>query len=97
MLPLSRYPHVHDSLPIRDCLLALGASSVVSSDGHLVCPRYLLVLDDVDRLVGVINRRNLLRGLIPQYASLMRAKERVGMAMPFADAMSPTDLNVRGN
>jgi len=92
MLPLSGYPHVHDTLPIRDCLLALGASSVVSSDGHLVCPRYLLVLDDVDRMVGVINRRNLLRGLIPQYASLQRAKERVGTAMPFADAMSPTDL-----
>ncbi|MGD8727914.1 MAG: cytidylate kinase family protein, partial [Gemmatimonadales bacterium] len=92
MLPLDRYPHVHDSLPIRDCLLALGASSVVSSDGHLVCPRYLLVLDDVDRLIGVINRRALLRGLIPQYASLMRAKAKVGTAMPFADAMSPSDL-----
>jgi CBS domain-containing protein len=92
MLPLDGYPHVRESLPIRDCLLALGASSVVSSDGHLVCPRYLLVLDDVDRLVGVINRRNLLRGLIPQYASLMRAKAKVGTAMPFADAMSPTAL-----
>ncbi len=92
MIPLKGYPHVRQSLPIRDALLSLGASSVVSSDGHLVCPRYLLVLDEVDRLVGVVNRRNLLRGLSPQYAMLKKAQASVGTAMPFADALSSTGL-----
>ncbi len=92
MIPLTGYPHVRQSLPIRDALLSLGASSVVSSDGHLVCPRYLLVLDEVDRLVGVVNRRNLLRGLIPQYAMLKKAQASVGTTMPFADALSSTTL-----
>jgi len=87
MLPLSGYPHVPESLPIREALLALGASSVVSSSGHLVVPRYLLVLDEKERLVGVVNRRALLRGLIPQYASLKRAAS-VMAAVPYTDALS---------
>jgi cytidylate kinase len=87
MLPLSEYPHVPESLPIREALLALGASSVVSSEGHLVVPRYLLVLDEEERLVGVVNRRALLRGLIPQYASLQRVSS-VTAALPYAEALS---------
>ncbi|MGD2121688.1 MAG: cytidylate kinase family protein [Gemmatimonadota bacterium] len=87
MLPLSGYPHVPQDLPIREALLALGASSVLSSEGHLVVPRYLLVLDEEDRLVGVINRRALLRGLIPQYASLKRASS-VAAALPYSEALS---------
>jgi CBS domain-containing protein len=87
MLPLSGYPHVPQDLPIREALLALGASSVLSSEGHLVVPRYLLVLDENERLVGVINRRALLRGLIPQYASLKRASA-VTAALPYSEALS---------
>jgi cytidylate kinase len=92
MIPLGGYPHVRQTLPIRDALLALGASSVVSSDGHLVCPRYLLIMDEVDRLVGVGNRRNLLRGLIPQYATLKKAEASLGATIPFTDALSSTSL-----
>jgi cytidylate kinase len=88
MLPLSGYPHVPEDLPIREALLALGASSVVSSEGHLVVPRYLLVLDSRERLVGVINRRALLRGLIPQYASLKKASGVAAAAIPFTDMIS---------
>ncbi len=91
MIPLSGYPHVQASLPIRDALLALGASSVVSSEGHLVSPRYLLVLDEAERLAGVINRRSLLRGLIPQYASLQRAFSVTG-ALPYAESLSTSGL-----
>lgn len=87
MLPLSGYPHVPETLPIREALLALGASSVVSREGHLVVPRYLLVLDENERLVGVINRRALLRGLIPEYASLKRAST-VPAALPYAEALT---------
>ena len=92
MIPLGGYPHVRQTLPIRDALLSLGASSVVSSDGHLVCPRYLLILDEVGRLVGVVNRRNLLRGLIPQYATLKKAEASLGATIPFTDALSSTSL-----
>jgi len=87
MLPLSSYPHVLENLPIREALLALGASSVVSSAGHLVVPRYLLVLDDKERLVGVVNRRALLKGLIPQYASLKRASAVIE-TLPYAEPLS---------
>ena len=91
MLPLSGYPHVPQSLSIREALLALGGSSVVSSQGHLVLPRYLLVLDEADRLVGVVNRRALLRGLIPHYASLKKAQSVTGV-QPYAGAMTGSGL-----
>ena len=87
MLPLSSYPHVLENLPIREALLALGVSSVISSAGHLVVPRYLLVLDEKERLVGVVNRRALLRGLIPQYASLKRASAVIE-TLPYAEPLS---------
>ncbi len=91
MVPIEGYPHVPDSLPIREALLALGASSVVSAHGHLVQPRYLLVLDETQRLVGVVNRRSLLRGLIPQYASLQQAHHAT-RALPFTELLSTSEL-----
>ncbi len=91
MLPLSGYPHIPQSISIREALLALGGSSVVTSQGHLVLPRYLLVLDEGDRLVGVVNRRALLRGLIPHYASLKRAQAVTGV-LPYAGAMTGSGL-----
>ena len=47
-------------------IAALGASTVKLTDGHLVTPRYVLVLDQGGHLVGVVSRRDLLRGLTPQ-------------------------------
>jgi cytidylate kinase len=91
MLSIENYPHVSASLPIRDALLAVGASSVVSAGGALVPPRYLLVLDEAERVVGVVNRRNLLWGLIPQYASLKRAYS-VSAALPWADSLATSGL-----
>lgn len=91
MLPLSGYPHVPQSLPIREALLALGASSVVSAHGHLVIPRYLIVLDEAKGLVGVVNRRALLRGLIPHYTSLKKAQSVTGV-LPYAEAMTGSGL-----
>lgn len=91
MIPIKGYPHVPDSLPIREALLALGASAVVSSHGHLVQPRYLLVLDEAQRLVGVVNRRSLLRALIPQYASLQQVHHAT-RALPFTELFSTSAL-----
>lgn len=93
MLPLSRYPHIEQSLTIREAIVALSASAIQFEDGHLIHPRYLLVFDEVDHLVGVINRRDLVKGLIPQLEALEHARERVEAVMHISDSAFP--LNFR--
>ncbi len=62
MLPPERYPHCRLSCTIREAIVALSASAVKLQDGYIMLPRYVLVLDDGDRLVGVVSRRELLKG-----------------------------------
>jgi CBS domain-containing protein len=72
--------------------MAMAASAVVLSDGHIILPRYLLVLDEREKLVGVINRRHLLRGLTPQYRSVMRARKDLEHRMQLTEGMMSTSL-----
>jgi cytidylate kinase/CBS domain-containing protein len=92
MISFKRYPHINQSVSIKEAVMAITASSVVLSDGHIIVPRYLLVLDDNERLVGVINRRHLLRGLTPQYGSMMKARERLSSKMGITSGMMSTSL-----
>jgi cytidylate kinase/CBS domain-containing protein len=85
MVPIQRYPHIPQSITIREAIVALGASSVVLQDGHLLSPRYLLVLDEMERLVGIVARRDLLRGLAPSFRTLDKAREMIESVVPFAD------------
>jgi cytidylate kinase len=92
MIPFGGYPHVNQSVTIKEAVMAMTASSVVLPDGHIILPRYLLVLDERDRLVGVLNRRHLLRGLTPQYESMMRAREQLATRMGLTSGMMSTSL-----
>ena len=65
MVPPEKYPHCRLTCTIREAIVALSASAVKLQDGYIMLPRYVLVLDDDDRLVGVVSRRELLKGLIP--------------------------------
>ena len=56
-------------LPIADAL------AVRLDDDFLNSPRYVLVFDAHDNFVGVISRRDLLRGLAPGYRSMKQALE----------------------
>ena len=51
MLLPERYPHCRLSCTIREAIVALSASAVKLQDGYIMLPRYVLVLDDDDRLV----------------------------------------------
>jgi cytidylate kinase/CBS domain-containing protein len=92
MIPLERYPHIPQSVTIKEAVVAMTASSVVLADGHIIVPRYLLVLDDADRLVGVINRRHVLRGLTPQYDSMIKARKQLESQGVFNSGMMSTSL-----
>ena len=53
MLPPENYPHCRLTCTMREAIVALSASAVKLQDGYIMLPRYILVLDDDDRLVGV--------------------------------------------
>lgn len=85
MVPIAGYPHVHESVTIREALAAMGASTVKLADGHIIPPRYVLVVDRTGQAVGVLTRRDLLRGLLPELRRIERTRELVAGLVPTAD------------
>jgi cytidylate kinase/CBS domain-containing protein len=92
--PAERYPHCRLSCTIREAIVALSASAVKLQDGYIMLPRYVLVLDDGDRLVGVVSRRELLKGLIPHLRDDRETEAHIKELVPFATSM-PSELRIR--
>lgn len=82
MIPLLRYPHVKDTVTLREAIGAISSSAVRLEDGFIIAPRYVLVFDGADALVGVVSRRDILRGLAPGYLNVKHALEHVPGVMP---------------
>ena len=57
-------------------------------------PRYVLVLDDDDRLVGVVSRRELLKGLVPHLTQDRETEAHIKELVPFGGDM-PEELSIR--
>ncbi|MBI5481474.1 MAG: cytidylate kinase family protein [Deltaproteobacteria bacterium] len=93
MVPITGYPHVHESVTIREAMAALGASAVKLADGYLIRPRYVLVVDRAGEARGVVTRRDLLRGLLPELRRLERTRELVVGLVPTADFSGLTGLS----
>lgn len=85
MLPPEAYPTVHEWVTIREAIVALEASAVRLPDGHCIPPRYLLVLNEKDELSGIVSRRELLKGLVPQLQEAERVDARLRRLVPFRD------------
>jgi CBS domain-containing protein len=93
MLPPERYPHCRVQCTIREAMVALSASAVRLQDGHMMAPRYVLVLDEEDRLVGVVSRRELLKGLIPHLREDRETEAHIKKLIPFGGTM-PSELTI---
>ena len=94
MLPPERYPHCRLSCTIREAIVAVSASAVKLQDGYIMLPRYVLVLDDDDRLVGVVSRRELLKGLIPHLQDDRETEAHIKELIPYGGSM-PSELTIR--
>jgi len=94
MLPPERYPHCRLNCTIREAIVALSASAVKLQDGYIMLPRYVLVLDNDDRLVGVVSRRELLKGLIPHLQEDRESAAHIRELIPFGGA-TPSELSIR--
>ena len=87
MLPPEQYPHCHTNCTMRESIVALSASAVKLEDGHIMLPRYVLVLDEEEQLVGVVSRRELLKGLIPHLLEDRETAAHIQELVPFGGQM----------
>ncbi|MDP2168965.1 MAG: CBS domain-containing protein [Rhodocyclaceae bacterium] len=62
LIPLADFPHVRSDLSLRDVFAKMHALS-----GTAELFRNVLVVDDKDRLIGILGLKNLLNALLPEY------------------------------
>jgi len=66
MIPLEQYPHVCDTCTLGEAITRMETSQL-EVGGRRSLPRLLLVFDSDEQLVGLVRRRDVLRGLEPRF------------------------------
>jgi len=66
MIPLEQYPHICDTCTLAEAITEMEKAQLEVA-GRKSLPRLLLVFDRDDHLVGLVRRRDLLRGLEPKF------------------------------
>jgi CBS domain-containing protein len=75
-------------------MVALSASAVKLEDGHFMLPRYLLIRNAENELVGVVGRRELLKGLVPHLREDRESAEHIRALVPFGGS-TPSEIFIR--
>lgn len=94
MLTLDQYPNCQGNCNIREAIVALSASAVKLEDGHFMLPRYLLIRNADNELVGVVGRRELLKGLVPHLREDRESAEHIRALVPFGGS-TPREIFIR--
>ena len=68
LIPLEEYPHVPYWFTLRQALVELEGAEL-EKHGRRTLPRVALVFDEKYQLLGTIRRRDILRGLEPEFLS----------------------------
>jgi len=68
MIPVDQYPSVRDNATVRDAIAVMEGSQL-EVDLKKSLPRVILVFDGIDVLVGYVRRRDIMRGLEPNFLS----------------------------
>jgi len=66
MIPLDEYPHIPYWFTLRQTIAELE-NSVLEYEGRKSLPRAVLVFDEKYQLMGMARRRDILRGLEPEF------------------------------
>lgn len=66
MVPLEHYPHVREDCTLLEALTTMSRAHI-RMHGETSLPRILLVFDDDEVLVGMLRRRDILKGLSPRW------------------------------
>jgi len=75
MVPLNKYPHIPHTLTLREVVAEMELS-VIEVVGQRSLPRAILVFDDNQQLLGIVRRRDILRGLEPKFLKTMPVPHR---------------------
>jgi len=75
MIPLERYPHIPYWFTLRQAVAELEKSTI-EHQGRKSLPRALLVFDEKYQLLGIVRRRDLLKGLEPKFLRTMPMPHR---------------------
>ena len=66
MVPLEKYPCIPETLSLRDAVLEMTVQ--ILREKQLTLPRVALVFDaEFDELLGLLRRRDIMRGLEPRF------------------------------
>ncbi|MBD3170802.1 MAG: CBS domain-containing protein [candidate division Zixibacteria bacterium] len=68
MIPLDKYPHIPYWFTLRQAMAEFENSSI-EINGQISLPRIILVFDEKYQLMGMARRRDILRGLEPEFLS----------------------------
>lgn len=68
MIPLDQYPHLPYWFTLRQAIAEMEKSEF-NVDGRKSLPRVVLVFDERYQLLGLVRRRDILRGLEPPFLS----------------------------
>ena len=66
MIPLDEYPHIPYWFSLRQTIAELE-SAELDIEGKKSLPRWVLVFDEKYQLMGTVRRRDILRGLEPEF------------------------------
>lgn len=69
MIPIERYPHVLKNCTLREAMEKIDSMEfdIECADGRKSLPRVVLVFDERNQLVGQVRRRDIMRGLEPEF------------------------------
>jgi len=66
LIPIDKYPHIPYWFTLRQAVAALEKSDIEVEGRHSL-PRALLVFNEQYQLLGIVRRRDILRGLEPKF------------------------------
>jgi len=75
MIPLNKYPHIPYWFTLRQAVAELEKTSL-EINGLKSLPRALLVFDEKYLLLGIVRRRDILRGLEPNFLRHLSVSEK---------------------
>jgi len=78
MIPLDKYPHIAHWFTLRQAMAEME-HSVLDIGGRKSLPRVVLVFDEKYQLLGMVRRRDILRGLEPDFLIEKSLEERKKM------------------
>jgi predicted transcriptional regulator len=75
MIPLDGYPHIPHTYTLRQAVDVMEQAAIIRGE-RTSLPRTLLVFDEDQQLLGMVRRRDILRGLEPKFLRTMSIPHR---------------------